>query len=87
MLDLDETIIHSVSTDNAKTQEQSILYMQDAGLAVYMRDWLLEFLYAFYSRDIDMDVGVCTKGDEGYCNAICDRLEELLKLAYNIPKT
>lgn len=43
-----------------------------------MRNWLIEFLYAFYSRDIDMDVGICTKGDKGYCNSIADVLEDLV---------
>lgn len=58
--------------------------MEDARLAVYMRDWLMEFLHAFYTRDIDMDLGICTKGDEGYCNSIADRLEELFKHAYHL---
>ena len=42
-----------------------------------MRNWLMEFLDSFYCRDIDMDLGICTKGDENYCNAIADRLEDV----------
>ena len=61
-MDLDETMIHTVMTENAATQQNSDIVMKNDNMAIYYRPFLFEYLKAFTDGTLNMEIGLFTKG-------------------------
>ena len=59
-MDLDETLLHTIERSSNKTQNTADITYGD--MSVYFRPYLMELLYAFATKQINMEIALCTKG-------------------------